>query len=105
MARLYVAEFAETAIGPAGRVGPMAMELPVAEQTVAVGVASAAVTNPFNTKTRFVRLHSDVPANIEFGVTPTALINASARMAAGQTEYFGVPIGQSYKVACIAPTV
>lgn len=83
----------------------MAMQTVLAEQTVAIGVASAPVTNPFNAATRFVRVQVDAAANIAFGVTPTATINVSARMAAGQTEYFGVPQGQSYKIACIAPTV
>jgi len=107
MAILYIAEFAEMEIGPAGRVGQMPMQPPLAEQTVAIGASSTQCTNPFNAQTRFVRLHSDVAAQYLFGTNPTALkdANGSARMAAGQTEYHGVPKGQSFKVAVLAPTV
>ena len=105
MALLYVSEFAELEIGPAGRVGQIPMP-PVAEQTVAIGVGSVA-SNAFNAKTRFVRLHADAICAVKFGTAPTAIVagaTGTARMVAGQTEYFGVPLGQSYKVATIAST-
>jgi hypothetical protein len=104
MAILYITEYAEMQIGPAGRVGQMPMDPPLAEQVVVIG-ATSLQSAAFNSKTRFVRLHCDAVAEVLFGANPTALVNTSARMAAGQTEYRGVPPGQAFKVAVIAPTI
>src|SRR5258708_29971281 len=101
MALLYVTEFAEVAIGPAGRVGQFAQQPELANQAIVIGAGSLA-SNAFNTNTRFVRLHTDVSCVIEFGTAPTAVVNTTGRMAANQTEYHGVPEGQSFKVAVIA---
>lgn len=107
MATLYITEF--QALGQAGLptngYGPngptqAAQQPPTAEQTVAIGgvsVASAA----FNAATTLVRLHTDAICSIEFGAAPTATAT-TARMAAGQTEYFGVLPGM--KVAVITNT-
>src|ERR1700685_4308085 len=99
MAALYVTEFVELEQGPARRVGQMSMQPPVAEQTVAIG-GSSAQSNAFNALTRIVRVHTDSICSIEFGTNPTATAT-TARMAANQTEYFGVPVNQSYKIAVI----
>jgi len=48
-----------------------------------------------------VRLHADSVCSVLFGTNPTAT-TANARMAAGQTEYFGVAPGM--KVSVIANT-
>jgi len=105
---LYVTEFAELEIGPAGRVGQMTMQPPLAEQTIALAAGSTP-SNAFNANTRIVRLHNDgtQPVAIEFGTAPTAIAagaTGTARMAANQTEYYGVPKGQSFKVAAIIST-
>lgn len=102
MAVLYVAEYAELPVGPAGRVGQMPMEPPVAEQTVAIAGVSAA-SLAFNTKTRFVRLHTDAICSVVFGAAPVATA-VNGRLAANQTEYRAVPPGASYKVAVITNT-
>lgn len=102
MAVLYITEYAEMQIGPAGRGGQMPLEPPLAEQTVAIGVGSVA-SSAFNAATRFVRLHTDAICSVEFGTAPTATAS-KARMAANQTEYHGVPLGASYKVAVITNT-
>jgi len=102
MATLYITEYAELEIGPAGRVGQMPMEPPLAEQTVAIGGTSAQ-SLAFNASTRFVRLHTDAICSVEFGTNPTAT-GTTGRLAASQTEYRGVPKGQSYKVAVITNT-
>ena len=79
------------------------MEEPeVASQIVAIGGSSAA-SNAFNESTRFVRIHTDSICSIVFGIGPTAT-TTNRRLAANATEYFGVPIGQSFKVAVIANT-
>lgn len=108
MAILYITEYAELAIGPAGRIGQMPKDPPVAEQVVAIAGASAQ-SAAFNAKTRFVRLHSDVAAEVLIGTNPTAVLNTTGRMAAGQTEYRdvsdGIRSGTAFKVAVIAPSV
>jgi hypothetical protein len=101
MAVLYITEYAEMQIGPAGRHGQMPMEPPLAEQTVNIG--SVASSSAFNAATRFVRLHCDAVCSVEFGTSPTAS-STTGRMAANQTEYRGVPLGQSYKVSVITNT-
>jgi hypothetical protein len=102
MAILYITEFAQLAPQPVGGTGQVAMQPPLAEQVVSLSSSSAA-SNAFNASTRFVRLHTDVICAIEFGTSPTAVGSGggspTARMAANQTEYYGVPVGQSYKVA------
>lgn len=109
MATLYITEF--QALGQAslptyasGPNGPSqaALQPPVAEQTVAIGGASAA-SAAFNASTSLVRIHTDAICSVEFGTAPTAT-TSTARMVAGQTEYFGVVPGQSLKVAVITNT-
>jgi len=106
MTFLYVTEFAELGIGPAGRVDQMAMQPPLAEQTVG-NAGGNTQSNAFNANTRFVRLHADSICAIEFGTNPTAVAagaSGTARMAANQTEYYAVPKGAGFKVAAILST-
>ena len=106
MAQLCITEFAEMQIGPAGRMGQMPMQPPLATQAVANAGASTQ-SNAFNAKTRFVRLHTDTVCCIEFGLNPTAVVIGSSmttRMAAGQTEYHAVPLGAGFKVAAVLST-
>jgi hypothetical protein len=106
MAWLYITEFADfTPAGAPGGIGQIGHQPPLAEQAVAIGVN--AQSSAFNVNTRFVRLHADAICAIEFGTNPTAVAagaSGTARMAANQTEYHGVPKGQSYKVAVISST-
>ena len=106
MATLYVTEFKVLNIAPRGwgsqQFIPFAAQPPLAEQTVAIGGTSTA-SNAFNAGTSYVRLHTDAICSIEFGATPTATAT-TARMAAGQTEYYAVPVGASFKVAVITNT-
>lgn len=51
--------------------------------------ATAGVSAAFNARTKFVRIAVSGNANILFGANPTAVTDASTRLAAGQTEYFG----------------
>jgi hypothetical protein len=105
MAVLYITEYAQLmpAAAPGG-VGQVPMEPPIAEQTVSIAAGSAQ-SAAFNAKTRLVRLHTDAICSIEFGTNPTASAT-TARMAAGQTEYHGVPnnTGTPLKVAVITNT-
>lgn len=77
-------------------------QAPLAEHTVAVGGASAQ-SAVFNDRTQVVRIHTDAICSIKFGTNPTAT-TSTARMIAGQTEYFAVPMGAKYRVAVISNT-
>jgi len=106
MAFLYIAEFSKfgTIKAPTssgwGDSAPIAAVPPVAEQKLAIGVGSVP-SAAFNAETKMVRLHADDICSIEFGSAPEATTD-NMRMAAGQTEYFGVSPGQ--KIAVITNT-
>jgi hypothetical protein len=100
MALLYISEFSELA--QASNQQAARMPSLVDQAPLAIGGASVQ-SAAFGPATRYVRLHSDVAAEVVFGANPTAVLNTSPRMAANQTEYFGVNAGD--KVAVIAPTV
>lgn len=75
---------------------------PIAQQTVAIGVSSAQSV-ALDAKTTLVRVHCDAVCCIEFGANPTAVAQASMRLVANQTEYFGLGVGAG-KIAVIAAT-
>lgn len=102
MATLYVTEFAAQGRDARGYVAPVALEPPVANQTVAISGVSAA-SNAFAANTGLVRIHTDTTCSIAFGTAPTAT-TSTRRLPANATEYFAVPVGQSYKVAVITNT-
>lgn len=101
MATLYVSEY-EHIPAAANGVVPVGKEASVAEQNVAIGGTSVQ-SSAFNAKTNFVRLHTDAICSVAFGTNPTAVATAK-RLAANQTEYFGVPQGGAFKVAVITNT-
>ena len=95
MATLYISEF--VTIGGTGNF-PVAgaFQPSITTQTVAIG-ATALASSAFNALTTFVRLHTDGICSVAFGANPTAT-TSSARLAANQTEYFGVVPGQKVSV-------
>ena len=80
----------------------IALQPPIAEQTVSMS-GTHAESSAFNVKTDFVRLHTDAICSVEFGTAPVAT-TAKMRMAANQTEYFGVTPGLSFMVSAITNT-
>jgi hypothetical protein len=107
MATLYITEFkgaaqqvGERSWGAGPGVVSFAAQPPLAEQTVAIA-GSSAQSNALSANTYLVRVSTDAICSVLFGSNPTAT-TASARMAAGQTEYFGVAPGM--KVAVISNT-
>lgn len=105
MAVLYITEYTEVTVLPPGWVTQAPLEPPIAEQMVAISGASA-VSNPFNSKTTYVRLHTDAICSVLFGVS-TALplaTTSNQRLSANQTEYKGVRPGTGYAVAVISNT-
>lgn len=101
MAVAYITEFAGLMPSPVGGQGQVPMQPPVAEQTVAIGAEAKSAA--FNAKTRLIRVHVDAICSVLFGTAPTAT-TSSARMAANQTEFHGVPPGQSFKISVVSNT-
>ena len=99
MAVLYITEFANLTPTPNG-VAAIAAQPPLAESTLAIGTVVSGPAIGFNPATGVVRLHCDAICSVEFGASPTATAT-TARMAANQTEYFGVPKGAGWKVSVI----
>lgn len=105
MTTLYIREYQKSAHANAENWGftdnglQVAKEPGVIDQTVAIGVGSVAST-PFGSTTRLVRIHADSICSILFGAVGTtpAALTTSARMVAGQTEYFGVSPGMTVAV-------
>lgn len=86
MAVLYITEYASTGLVTGSHV-PVAQEPPLAEQTVAIGVAAQSAA--LNVNTGLVRLHTDAICSILFGANPTAAVT-NRRMAANTTEYVAI---------------
>jgi hypothetical protein len=101
MATLYITEFADEGQSVRGAI-QIAAEPVTAEQTISI-TASNAASDAFAETTIYVRIHTDAICSIAFGTTPVATA-AKRRLAADQTEYFGVPVGQSYKIGVITNT-
>lgn len=101
MGILYITEYAGVMQAQLGNVGQVPMEPPLAQQaiTYTTHVESAA----FNAQTSIVRIETDAICSFVFGTAPVAT-TSMARMVAGQTEYHGVPMGQSFKVSAVANT-
>lgn len=101
MARLYVTEY-EHMIELAGGRLPVGKEPAVASQAFTF-TGTAAASAAFQSRTKFIRVHTDAICSIVFGTAPVAT-GDSMRLAAGQTEYFGIPGEASYKVSAITNT-
>ena len=97
MAVLFITEYASITRDGRGVMAPAAQEPALASQTVAIG-GSSTQSSAFNAATNFIRVHTDAICSIAVGANPTASAT-TARMAADQTEYFGVIPG--HKIAVI----
>lgn len=102
MAVLFITEYSRQGRDASGFQMVVADEPPAANQVVTIG-ASTTQSAAFNALTRFVRIHTDAICSIEFGTNPVAT-TTTRRLAANSTEYFAVPLGAAYKVACITNT-
>ena len=99
MAKLYITEYTRAANhGDIGGLVPMA-QIPALTTQVLDITGTSAKSAGFDQACRFVRVHTDVTCHIATGDDPTATTN-SMRLAADQTEYFGIRPGQ--KIAVIA---
>lgn len=93
MAVLHISEYSELD----GVIDNVALEPPVAQQTVTIGAEADSAA--LNTATRFVRLHAGAACHRLVGAAPTATTSHTP-MAAGQTEYIAVTPG--HKISVIA---
>lgn len=100
MATVYITEFQETSVFT-NAVMPVVSPI-YAQQTVAIGAGSVQ-SAAFQPLTRFIRIHTDAPCSINFGVNPTASAT-TMRLSANSTEYFEVPARGGWKVAVITNT-
>lgn len=98
MATLFITEYAKLSNDGLVTV-PCGEEPAITSQAVSFS-GTAGVSAAFTSATNFVRVHCDADACILFGTAPTAL-TTSPRIAAGVSEYFGVPRGSSLKVSAI----
>lgn len=99
MAVLYVTEYNALQLQQ-GNGMPVAAAPAIASQTIVIGGGSLA-SSAFNANTNFIRVHTDAICSFDIGATPTASTSL-ARMAANQTEYFGVQ--PAHKIAVISNT-
>jgi hypothetical protein len=76
---------------------------PGTSQKVSYTDSSAASSNAFAAGTSIVRVVSTTACFIKFAASPTAA-TTDTFLPANTPEYFGVPEGQSYKVAAIRLT-
>ncbi|MFK4647217.1 hypothetical protein ABIF96_005791 [Bradyrhizobium ottawaense] len=102
MAKLYITEFADIAqtVRGAAQVG----QEPSNGTQVVDYSGGAAASNAFAATTTYVRIHTDAICSIHFSTAGTAATTSNRRLPADTTEYFGVPVGQSYKVSAISNT-
>ena len=98
MATLYITEFSVLQSKFLYSTAQMALQPALVDQVVAIG-GSSTNSAAFNANTNFVRLHTDAICSIQIGLAPTAT-TTNARLAANETEYYGVRPGD--KVAVIS---
>ncbi len=100
---VYITEFAGILIGPQGIQTQVALEPPLAEQTVTSSGVSASST-AVNAQTRFVRITTYAIVCVVSGTGTVTATTGKRRMAADTVEYFAVPLNGSYKFAVITCT-
>lgn len=99
---VYLTEFAGILVGPQGVQNQVALEPPLADQTITSSGVTAA-SSAVNAQTRIVRITTDSIICVVSGTAPTAT-TGKRRMAADTVEYFAVPLGASWKFAVITCT-
>jgi hypothetical protein len=98
MATLFITEFGGQPLDDKGRVAPIAMLPPIAQQTVTFTTSTQSAV--LNAKTTLVRIQSDANCCLETGTNPTAT-TAKMPLDAGVVEYFGIPQDSNMKIAAV----
>ncbi len=101
MAKLYITEFASTAIDARGQPVAAPQNPVVAKQAFITSSGSSQQSAAFSGATRFIEYHSDGICSIDIGADPIADVNYR-RMAANETRFEGVEPG--HKLAVITNT-
>lgn len=107
MPALYITEYSQMAMVDQAQPGTLvqmyskgqgqaAQAPPVAEQVISIS-GSPTQSVAFNAQTKFIRVNCDTVCSIAFGSNPTAT-TSNQRLAANQTEYFGVARGDKISV-------
>jgi hypothetical protein len=100
MATLYITEFTGVAFpGVEGNSFQAPLEPGTDQAPLAIG-ASPQQSAAFGPNTRVVRVNCDSVCSILFGTNPTAA-TSNRRLAANQTEYFGVNPGTGLKLSVV----
>lgn len=100
MAKVYIAEFGAAGTGGGGGDLQISEMPPLREQTVSIS-GSSVQSAAFGAGTEFIRVQVDAICSIAIAESPTAT-TSKMRLAADQTEYFGVRSG--LKLAVITNT-
>lgn len=96
-AKCYIREY--NTIGQANsQPAQIALEPAITDQVTPDFAAGSVQSSAFNANTSFVRLWCDTQGSFLIGTNPTAA-NTNAPVSAGVPEYFGVPVGQGYKLS------
>jgi len=82
---MYIGEYSNMGLGGNAQ-APVCPK--ITKQTIASGASA-----PFNSATRFIRLHSDAICSFAIGPPGTVATTTDDRMIAGATEYFFVSPG------------
>jgi len=96
---LFITEYAALASDSFSYGLAAALEPAVAEQALTPSGTSGA-SAAFNERTSYVMLHAQEAVCLKWGTAPVAVTTAQ-RIGAGETRFVGVPMGKSFKVACI----
>lgn len=95
MAVVFVSEFGGLATGGM----PMGFEPSINDYVISLSSVSNASTVAFDTATTMIRVHTDAICSMCVVATTTGVATTTKkRMAANQTEYFGVKAGQHVAV-------
>lgn len=100
MAKVYITEYQSAQIWM-GQGVSIAMGPELVNQSPITSSGSSQSSSAFGANTNMIRVHTDGIISISIGTSPTAS-TSTARMAANQTEYFGVVPG--HKLALITNT-
>ena len=95
MALLYISEYQGVAQVHGGLSAPQ--EPALVDQTP-LAIGGAVQSAAFQSSTKVIRVHCDAICSIVFGPSPQTATTANKRLAANQTEYFGVLPGQVLSV-------
>ena len=104
MAKLGIREYDQQPHDAMGREVPVGLEPAIGTQVVDFTGTAKQVN--LNDRTVFVRLHTDAICNINIGTDGAAVatVGGAGRMAADQTEHFGVRSNPDQILSVIADT-